>query len=75
MRSCADLAILPIQDILGFGADCRMNTPGEAEGNWSFRVTGEQIRSIDRYRFSRMNWLYGRLCKGQVETAPVEDEA
>ena len=37
-----------------------MNTPGEAEGNWSFRVTGEQIASIDRHRFSRMNWLYGR---------------
>ena len=60
MRSVADLAILPIQDVLGFGGDCRMNTPGRPDGNWSFRVTGEQINSIDRYRFSRMNWLYGR---------------
>lgn len=60
MRSVADLAILPIQDILGFGGDCRMNTPGTAEGNWAFRVTSEQLASIDRNRFKRMNQLYGR---------------
>ena len=61
MRSVADLAILPIQDVLGFGADCRMNTPGEAAGNWSFRVTEEQLATIDRGRFRKMNALYGRL--------------
>ena len=61
MGSVADLCILPIQDVLGFGADCRMNTPGEAEGNWSFRVTAEQLASIDRRRFAAMNRLYGRL--------------
>ena len=60
MGSVADLCILPIQDVLGFGADCRMNTPGEAKGNWSFRVTAEQLASIDRERFRRMNVLYGR---------------
>jgi 4-alpha-glucanotransferase len=37
-----------------------MNTPGTAEGNWSFRVTSEQLASIDRNRFKRMNQLYGR---------------
>ena len=60
VKVTTDLAILPIQDILGFGADCRMNTPGEAEGNWSFRVTEEQLASIDRRRFAGMNRLYGR---------------
>lgn len=60
MGSVADLCILPIQDVLGFGADCRMNTPGEAKGNWSFRVTAEQLASVDRERFRRMNVLYGR---------------
>lgn len=66
MRSVANLAILPIQDILGFGADCRMNTPGEAEDNWNFRVTSEQMASINRGRFLAMNRLYGR--------APQESE-
>ncbi len=74
MRSAADLAILPIQDVLGFGADCRMNTPGAAEGNWAFRVTNEQIAGIDRYRFSRMNWLYGRRPALKVEKTEKEDK-
>jgi 4-alpha-glucanotransferase len=60
LRSVAELAILPIQDLLGFGADCRMNTPGESEDNWNFRVTAEQLASIDRRRFAAMNRLYGR---------------
>ncbi len=35
--SVAGLAIIPLQDILGFGGDCRMNTPGTSEGNWRWR--------------------------------------
>ncbi len=60
LRSNADLAMLPLQDILCYGADTRMNTPGEAEGNWSYRVTGEQIACINRAKFKRLNALYGR---------------
>jgi 4-alpha-glucanotransferase len=37
-----------------------MNTPGESEDNWNFRVTAEQLASIDRRRFAAMNRLYGR---------------
>ncbi|MBN2706347.1 MAG: 4-alpha-glucanotransferase, partial [Deltaproteobacteria bacterium] len=33
----ARLAILPLQDILGFGADCRMNCPGSTASNWAWR--------------------------------------
>jgi len=36
--STADLAVLPLQDLLGLGSAARMNTPGVAEGNWSWRV-------------------------------------
>lgn len=60
LRSVADLVILPIQDVLGYGADCRMNIPGEPEGNWRYRVTGEQLSSIDRAKYRAMNELYGR---------------
>ena len=60
MRSTADLCILPIQDVLGYGADCRMNIPGQPEGNWRYRVTAEQINSIDREKYRKMNELYGR---------------
>jgi len=37
MGSVASLAIAPLQDILGFGGDCRLNTPGTSQGNWRWR--------------------------------------
>ncbi len=41
--SVADLAVIPMQDVLGFGNDCRMNTPGTTEGNWRWRCAGRFI--------------------------------
>ena len=58
--SVADLAILPIQDVLGYGSDTRMNIPGAPDGNWRYRVTTEQINTIDKAYFKRLNRLYGR---------------
>ncbi len=43
-RSVADSAIVPIQDLLGFGSDCRMNTPGTIEGNWSWRMGRDALK-------------------------------
>ncbi len=60
IASSAGLAIIPIQDILGYGADTRMNTPGVAEGNWRFRVTREQLAGIDTSAYRRANELYAR---------------
>jgi 4-alpha-glucanotransferase len=34
----ADTAIIPIQDVLALGREARMNRPGLATGNWSFRL-------------------------------------
>ena len=58
--SVADLAILPIQDVLLYGADTRMNIPGAPDGNWRYRVTSAQLNSIDKNYFRRLNSLYGR---------------
>ncbi len=35
--SVAALSIIPMQDVLGFGNDCRMNIPGTTDGNWNWR--------------------------------------
>ncbi len=56
----SDLAILPIQDLLCYGADTRMNIPGEPEGNWRYRVTADQLATIDRQKYRRLHELYGR---------------
>ncbi len=49
--SIAALAIIPLQDVLGFGSDCRMNHPGSVERNWAWRcaprfITGEIGRML-----------------------------
>ncbi len=61
LASHASTVIIPIQDILGYGRDTRMNIPGEADGNWRIRFTYEQINSIDRSRLRYLNRLYGRI--------------
>ena len=53
--------ILPVQDLLGFGADTRMNTPGRPDGNWCYRITADQLNSIDVAKYRRLNELYGRM--------------
>ncbi len=58
--SHASTVIFPIQDLLGYGRDTRMNTPGRADGNWNIRFTREQVNSIDRGYLSDLNRLYGR---------------
>ncbi len=43
MTSAADLAIIPLQDVLGLGAEARMNTPATGHGNWEWRYTNRQL--------------------------------
>ena len=38
MGSRAELFIAQMQDVLGLGAESRMNTPGTAAGNWVWRL-------------------------------------
>jgi len=45
MHSKANVAIFPLQDILGFGKLGRMNTPGTVEGNWQWRLLPKLLKS------------------------------
>ncbi len=58
--SSAGIVIIPIQDILGYGADTRLNTPGSARGNWTYRVTREQIMGVNKEKYLNLNKLYKR---------------
>lgn len=42
-RSRATTVVFPVQDILGLGAEARMNTPGVATGNWEWRLRQSQL--------------------------------
>ncbi len=41
--SVSDLAIIPIQDLLGLDNSARMNMPGTATGNWTWRYNSSEI--------------------------------
>ncbi len=58
--SHAGLLMLPVQDLLLYGRDTRINKPGIAEGNWSYRVTKEQLNTIYKEKFIYWNRLYSR---------------
>ncbi len=58
--SNAGLLILPIQDLLGYGSDTRLNVPGKAHGNWLFRITRPQLGEISTEKYKRLNFLYKR---------------
>ena len=58
--SHAGLLMLPVQDLLLFGRDTRINTPGKSVGNWSYRITKEQLMSLSTEKFRRWNQIYGR---------------
>jgi len=38
--SVAEMAIIPMQDLLGLGTDARMNVPALKKGNWRWRLNG-----------------------------------
>lgn len=60
LASCAKLAVLPMQDILGLGAGLRMNTPGTVVGNWNWRFGWEQVSEETLARYKHWIGLYGR---------------
>ena len=65
--SIAVLCIFPLQDVLGFGSDCRMNTPGVAKGNWRWRCAGEFLTAEVAQWLKSTTDLFGR--ERRVKTA------
>ncbi len=59
-QSNAGIVCFTVQDLLGYGSDTRLNYPGRAENNWRYRVTEEQLETIDKVRFRRLNEIYYR---------------
>lgn len=60
MQTQAYLAIVPLQDILELGSDCRMNTPGTVVNNWSWRFHWDQLSDQHCQKFSALVKQSGR---------------
>jgi 4-alpha-glucanotransferase len=66
--SVADLAIFPLQDLLGLGSRARMNIPGTAAGNWTWRFTEADLTESVADRMAKYSGLYGRTPVGPSGT-------
>lgn len=60
LGSTARYAIFPLQDLFGFGSDCRMNTPGAAAGNWAWRYTADRLSPELAEALKTISEVYGR---------------
>jgi 4-alpha-glucanotransferase len=49
-----------MQDVLGYGGDTRMNTPGKESGNWGWRFSAEMLNHESKDRLAHLTWLYRR---------------
>ncbi len=52
LNTKADLAIIPMQDILELDSKSRMNTPGTLGGNWNWRFSWSQLRPEFKAQFA-----------------------
>ena len=67
MRSSAKLCVVPMQDYLGLGNNCRMNTPSTVGKNWKWRVNLRQLSLKLQKEIQEMTLRYGRMNWETVE--------
>jgi 4-alpha-glucanotransferase len=60
LSSVANMAIVPLQDILGLGTEARMNLPGSTSGNWAWRYGPNDLTEAVGERLRSLTELYGR---------------
>lgn len=68
--SVADIAVVPLQDVMSLGSEARMNMPGQASGNWGWRFRPEQLERWMAPQLREMANLYGRLATAEAADTP-----
>ncbi len=63
LASIAELAIIPMQDILELDGSHRMNTPGTTENNWLWHFQWKQLSSKYVTQFTRLIEQTNRQCR------------
>jgi len=60
LASVAKLAVVPMQDVLGLGAEARMNFPSKTTGNWQWRMRPGQADARLARRLRKLTETHGR---------------
>ncbi|TXK27122.1 4-alpha-glucanotransferase [Pontibacter qinzhouensis] len=58
--SVAQLAVLPVQDVLGLGTEATMNKPSTTENNWAWRLQPNLFTEQQAHKLKHLMWLYNR---------------
>jgi len=58
--STAEMAVVPLQDVLGLGSEARMNTPGQQSGNWAWRFGANALTKDVRDQLKEITETFGR---------------
>ena len=66
-QSVADMAIYPMQDVLGLGTEARMNLPGKPSGYWEWRFSWDQVAAVHAARLYEITALYKRCSSDRLE--------
>jgi 4-alpha-glucanotransferase len=59
--SVAEIAVVPLQDVLGLGSEARMNVPARAAGNWRWRYAAGDLTGEHAGRLRELAELFGRV--------------
>jgi 4-alpha-glucanotransferase len=60
LASVAEIAIVPLQDVLGLGSEARMNLPGTLSGNWKWRYKPGALTKNLAERLAKLAALFDR---------------
>ena len=66
-QSVANWVLAPMQDFLSLGSWARMNYPGNASGNWAWRMRPNALDGGLAQRIYEINYLYGRLPESEKQ--------
>ncbi|MDB5082129.1 MAG: malQ [Chloroflexi bacterium] len=72
--SVADLAIAPLQDMLGIDSEGRMNAPGRPMGNWGWRYHPDSLSDWLRGRLLDVTLLYARFVPEEVKQKKLREQ-
>ena len=73
--SVARYAVVPLQDVLQLGSEARMNTPGEAGGNWGWRFSEGQLESWLAPALAELAENYNRVPGAAAADTPYRQSA
>jgi 4-alpha-glucanotransferase len=76
MTSVSNVAIYPLQDVLGLGSEARMNLPGRAQRNWVWRYQPEALQPALAEALAELARVTGRHPDAEdaqdLRDAPIE---